>query len=73
MARLETRGRARALQALYAWDLRGGADLERIATALWDDLGVEPDARAFAAGLLRVVATDLAGNTEEDSVTLTIE
>lgn len=58
MARLETRGRSRALQALYAWDLREGQDLERVATALWDDLGVEPDERAFAAGLLRVVATD---------------
>ncbi|MEY3701897.1 MAG: hypothetical protein RI891_1189, partial [Gemmatimonadota bacterium] len=30
-ARLETRGRTRALQAVYAWDVRGGdADLSRV-------------------------------------------
>ena len=39
-ARVETRGRARALQALYAWDVRGEEDLLRIASMAWDDLQV---------------------------------
>ncbi|HEY3286500.1 MAG TPA: transcription antitermination factor NusB [Gemmatimonadaceae bacterium] len=55
MARLETRGRARALQALYAWDLRAGLSLDRVATLLWDDLLVAPEERAFADALLRVI------------------
>ena len=38
--RVESRARARALQALYAWDMRGGRDLERIAGQVWDDLVV---------------------------------
>ena len=61
MARLETRGRSRALQALYAWDLRERDDLARVAAAIWDDLGVAADERAFAENLLRVVAADAAG------------
>ena len=55
MARLETRGRARALQALYAWDLRDGLPIDRVALLLWDDLEVAPEERAFADGLLRIV------------------
>ena len=55
MARLETRGRARALQALYAWDLRDGQPLDRVALLLWDDLVVAPEERTFADALLRIV------------------
>jgi N utilization substance protein B len=55
MARLETRGRARALQALYAWDVREGQLLDRVATLVWDDLMVAPEERAFADALLRIV------------------
>lgn len=55
MARLETRGRARALQALYAWDLRDDQPLDRVAQLLWDDLIVAPEERAFADALLRIV------------------
>jgi N utilization substance protein B len=55
MARLETRGRARALQALYAWDLRDGQPLDRVALLLWDDLEVAPEERAFADALLRII------------------
>lgn len=51
--RVETRARARALQALYAWDLRPGAKLEQVATQIWDDLAVAPDERELAAGLVR--------------------
>jgi N utilization substance protein B len=56
--RLETRARARVLQALYAWDLRSenGAGLERIATQIWDDLAIPPDERRFARVLVRTVA-----------------
>ena len=43
----ETRGRARALQALYAWDVRGERDLGRIATRVWDDHEVSPDERSL--------------------------
>jgi N utilization substance protein B len=55
MARLETRGRARALQALFAWDVREGTPLDRVAALVWDDLEVAPDERAFADALLRIL------------------
>jgi N utilization substance protein B len=58
--RVETRGRARALQALYAWDLRTGEDLARVATKVWDDLAVEPDERKFAGGIVRTFAASSA-------------
>jgi N utilization substance protein B len=64
MARVETRGRSRALQALYACDLRGTPDLQRIADLIWDDLAVAADERAFASNLLRVVAARGAGLDE---------
>ena len=54
--RVETRARARALQALYAWDMRGGADLERVATQVWDDLAITPDERRVAGPIVRYVA-----------------
>jgi N utilization substance protein B len=54
--RVESRGRARALQALYAWDVRPGEDLTRVALRVWDDLAVSPDEREFADGIVRTVA-----------------
>ncbi len=56
--RVETRARARVLQALYAWDLRGGGEqqIERVATQIWDDLSVAPDERRIAGRLVRTVA-----------------
>jgi N utilization substance protein B len=54
--RVETRARARALQALYAWDVRGSGQLPAVAARLWDDLGVSPDERAIADPLLETVA-----------------
>jgi len=53
--RVETRARARVLQALYAWDVRGGEHLERVATQIWDDLSVPPDERKIAGLLVRTV------------------
>ncbi len=54
--RVETRARARALQALYAWDLRGAQDLERVATTIWDDLGIAPEERRLAGFLVREIS-----------------
>lgn len=54
--RVETRARARALQALYAWDMRGGQDLERVASHVWDDLSITPEERRVAGPLVRLVA-----------------
>jgi N utilization substance protein B len=58
MARVETRGRVRALQALYASDLRGSTDLGRVSALIWDDLAVAADERAFATNLLRIVVAE---------------
>ena len=54
--RVETRGRARALQALYAADLRDLTKLERIASYVFDDLAVDAGERAFATKLVATVA-----------------
>jgi N utilization substance protein B len=51
--RVETRARSRALQALYAWDLRPGANLDKIATQIWDDLAIDPEERKLASALIR--------------------
>ena len=56
--RIETRARARALQALYAWDLRGNESLERVAERVWDDLAVGPDERKIAGLLVRRVVAE---------------
>ncbi len=57
--RVETRARARALQALYAWDMRGSgsSELERVATQVWDDLAITPEERRIAGPIVRVVAS----------------
>ena len=54
--RVETRARARVLQALYAWDLRSGESLDRVATQIWDDLAVPPDERRLAGFLIRTLS-----------------
>lgn len=53
--RLETRARARALQAIYAWDMRGEQDLDRVSAQIFDDLLVTPDERKIASLLLRTL------------------
>ena len=53
--RVETRGRARALQALYAADLRDITNLRRIAINVFDDLAVEPGEREVASRLIGTV------------------
>lgn len=54
--RVETRARARVLQALYAWDLRGEKRLERVASTIWDDLLVPADERRLAGQLVKTLA-----------------
>ena len=56
--RVESRARARAIQALYAWDMRGGRQLERIAAEAWDDLAVPPEERRIAGLLVRELIAD---------------
>ena len=56
--RVETRARARALQALYAWDMRGDtANLEKVATQVWDDMAISPEERGVAGPIVRIVAS----------------
>jgi N utilization substance protein B len=64
--RIETRARARVLQALYAWDLRGKENLARVADQIWDDLSVPADERALAEPLVRTVAAH--GKTLDDEL-----
>ena len=53
--RVETRARSRALQAIYAWDMRGRKDLDRVAGQIFDDLMVSAEERALAGALLRTL------------------
>jgi N utilization substance protein B len=55
MARVETRARARALQALYAWDMRGEKELAKVASQVWDDLSVPPEERRIASQLVKTL------------------
>ena len=63
--RIESRARARALQALYAWDVRGERELERVATLVWDDLAISPEERRFAGPLVRALAREHDAIDEE--------
>ena len=54
--RIETRGRARALQALYAADMRDFTQLKRIAGQVFDDLSIVPEERFFASQLIATVS-----------------
>jgi transcription antitermination protein NusB len=74
-SRLETRARVRALQALYAWDVRcvaqsTRAELNTVAGDVWDDLAVDPAERRLAARIVtRVVADGAALDQELTEVT----
>lgn len=54
--RLETRGRARALQAMYAADMRDFTKVKRIAFQVFDDLSIVPEERLFASQLIATIA-----------------
>ncbi len=51
MLRLETRGRARALQILYAWELQGAPPVHDVAAGLSRLTGPEPRVLDFAEEL----------------------
>ncbi|HXF24168.1 MAG TPA: hypothetical protein VN602_06595, partial [Gemmatimonadaceae bacterium] len=53
--RVESRARSRALQALYAWDMRDGTALDRVAQQVWDDLVVSQEEQQFAGFLVRIL------------------
>jgi N utilization substance protein B len=40
---------------LYAWDVRGEKNLDRVALQIWDDLSVPPDERRLASGLVKTL------------------
>ena len=41
---------------MFAWDMRGGRVLERVAERMWDALPIAPDVRKAAAVLIHVYA-----------------
>jgi len=57
--RVRRRARARALQALYAWDLVPDGGLVKVGERLFADLAVSPDERGIAAPLLSKAAESL--------------
>jgi N utilization substance protein B len=54
--RLRRRARARALQAVYAWDLIPDGGLARVSERLFVDLAVGPQERELAGSLIAEVA-----------------
>lgn len=59
MPRLETKGRARALQLLYAWELTGEIPMHDVATGLARLTGPEPRVLDFAEALAARVAENV--------------
>ena len=53
--RTERRARARALQAIYAWDMRRDQSLLRVAQRVFDDLAVSAEVRALAVPLVQTL------------------
>lgn len=53
--RLRRRARARALQALYAWDVAHEGSIAGVTGRLWDDLSLGAAERAFATPIIRMV------------------
>jgi N utilization substance protein B len=57
--RVRRRARARALQALYAWDLVPDGGLVKVGERLFSDLAVGPPERSIAAPLLAGAAASM--------------
>jgi N utilization substance protein B len=57
--RVRRRARARALQALYAWDLVPNGGLVKVGERLFADLAVGPDERTIAGPLLAGAAASM--------------
>jgi N utilization substance protein B len=60
MHRTETKGRARALQILYAWELTGELPVHDVATGLARLTGPEPRVLDFAEALAERVVANVA-------------
>ncbi|HEX6944041.1 MAG TPA: transcription antitermination factor NusB [Gemmatimonadaceae bacterium] len=56
---MRRRARARALQALYAWDLVPDGGLMKVGERLFDDLAVGPEEREVATPLLTTAAQSI--------------
>jgi N utilization substance protein B len=63
--RVETKGRARALQLLYAWELQGEPAMHDVATGLARLTGPEPRVLDYAEALASGVAADVAALDRE--------
>jgi N utilization substance protein B len=59
MLRRETKGRARALQILYAWELQGRPSMRLTATGLARLTGPEPLTLDYAEALATAVSIDI--------------
>lgn len=68
--RVRRRARARALQALYAWDLVPDAGLVTVGERLFADLAVGPEEREVAAPLL-ATAAGVMGEIDRDLAAVT--
>lgn len=68
--RVRRRARARALQALYAWDVVPGAGLLQVGERLFSDLAVGPEERRVATPLLAKAAESL-DEIDRDLATVT--
>lgn len=60
MQKLETKGRARALQLLYAWEIGSGEPMEIVATGVARLTGPEPRVLDFAESLASRVVANLS-------------
>lgn len=69
MLREETRGRARALQILYAWELQGAPAVANVATGLARLTGPEPRVldRAEALAAAVIAERDVLDRTAQDA------
>ncbi|MBA2626517.1 MAG: transcription antitermination factor NusB [Gemmatimonadales bacterium] len=68
MVRLETRGRARALQILYAWELQGSPPIGGVATGVTRLTGPEPRVLDFAEDLAGRVIANLEALDRQSAV-----
>lgn len=59
MRRIETKGRARALQLLYAWELTGEIPMDEVASGVARITGPEPRVLDFAESLAARVVSNL--------------
>jgi N utilization substance protein B len=64
--RLRRRARARAMQAVYAWDVTHQGSIAGMTQRLWDDLALGAEERAFATPIIRMI--ELHGASIDGSI-----